>query len=535
MRAHWMKFLKQESGNKHHFNTRPVISLLIGLGFLSVIMLSMIIAYAQNGKSATVNSLSPTGTEQVTQTAPADGMLLAVVRDINTELSQITLFDVNGQQAIVLAYNGGTDITDKYGKIMSMNQIEIGCMVDASYDRSRSKLLSMNISKIAWEYPNVNNLSINLDDKIMKIASTNYKYTKDISILNNKEFISAQDLAEQDVLTVWGNEETIWSVIVTKGHGTVKLRDYEDYLGDLISVGYESLQQITENLKILVREGTFNLTVENGRFSATKSVTVRRNKVTYVSLGDLGPDGLKLGEVTFKIIPAGADLYVDGKLTDYLDPVELNYGNHTIAASLGGYTTYQGSITVDSDKKTIKINLPEAESKTTASASEATGTASAGPTAGTSGTAGTSVKTGSNTDTSANTNAGTDTNTGTNTNTNTNSNTGTNSNSNSSSNPGSANQSSDGTTYTNEDIKFEPKSGDSIDKDHSMYVKSPDGASVYLDGEYIGTAPCSFQKIIGSHVMTFIKDGYKTMSYTIEVTDDGVDAYFAFPTLTKKK
>ncbi len=520
-----MKFLHQATENKHYINTRPVISLLIGLAFLSVIMLSMVLAYSGNGAtlSSGENNQPPTGTDQITQTVQTDSRILAVVRDINTELNQITLFDIKKQQPVVLEYNGGTDITDKYDKIMSMSQIELGCMVDASYERYSNKLLNMNISKIAWKYPNVNNISINATDRIMKIASNKYKYTDNISILDGNEFIPASKLAEQDVLTVWGNEETIWSVIVTKGHGTVKLEHYEDYLGDLISIGYESMQQITKDFKLLVREGTFNLTVENGRYSATKSVTVERNQVTYVSLADLGPDGLKLGEVTFKVTPTGADLYIDGKLTGYLDPVELNYGNHMITAALGGYTTYKGTITIDSNRKTISINLPEAESDKKASASENSDTASAGPEAGNSGQKDPNSNTGTH-NTNIDSNAGTNSNSNQDTNSNTKGNTGS-----------GTKPSSDGINYTKEDINFTPKDGDSIDQDHTIFVKSPDEASFYLDGEYIGIAPCSFRKITGSHVMTFIRDGYKTMSYSIEVKDDGVDAYFSFPELTKKK
>ena len=47
------------------------------------------------------------------------------------------------------------------------------------------------------------------------------------------------------------------------------------------------------------------------------------------------------------------------------------------------------------------------------------------------------------------------------------------------------------------------------DPDHYIYVQEPIGASVYLDGEFLGISPGRFAKIIGNHVMTFIKDGMK--------------------------
>ena len=73
-----------------------------------------------------------------------------------------------------------------------------------------------------------------------------------------------------------------------------------------------------------------------------------------------------------------------------------------------------------------------------------------------------------------------------------------------------------------------------VDAKHKIYIQNPVGASVYLNGEYMCKSPGSFEKLIGSHVLTFIKDGYQTMSYTVEVADDNLDTYFNMPDLLKK-
>jgi hypothetical protein len=64
-----------------------------------------------------------------------------------------------------------------------------------------------------------------------------------------------------------------------------------------------------------------------------------------------------------------------------------------------------------------------------------------------------------------------------------------------------------------------------------IYVQSPTGASVYLNGDFIGISPGSLKKIIGNFVLTFIKEEHETMSYTIEVSDDGLDTYISLPEL----
>lgn len=471
----------KEHKNHNKVNSRPIFILLIGLSFMTLILLASMLSTNQNGNHRGKNSGNPLNNTQVADgKETTDTKLLAVVKEIDTQNKRITLFDVDRQEALVLDYTGGTNITDKYGQVIAMSQIEIGSMVDATYRQDKNRLTDMNISTKAWEYVGVNNLGIDREADTMKIATTLYKYNKDLTILDGQEFIPIDDLAEQDEVTIWGNEETIWSITVTRGHGRVVLEDYEPFLGDNITIGYESMQQITDNMVITVREGLFNLTVENGAYSATKSIRVNRNQVTYVSLADLGPDAPMHGQVVFDITPFGADLNIDGVLTSYANPIELLYGKHDITVSLGGYTSYDGVLNVDSAGKTIKIDLPENSSTDKASVTE------------------------TNTQTPI---TGADTGTGTDT-------TGT-----------------SGSEPTVTPAVTSSADQQITDPNHKVYVQNPVGASVYLDGEYMGASPCNFNKIIGSHVLTFIQEGYETMSYTVEIADDGKDQYITMPAL----
>lgn len=71
------------------------------------------------------------------------------------------------------------------------------------------------------------------------------------------------------------------------------------------------------------------------------------------------------------------------------------------------------------------------------------------------------------------------------------------------------------------------------DSKHKITVSEPAGASVYLNGEYKGVAPCSFTKVIGSQTITLSMKGYTTKSYTVEIGDDGENISWNFPALKK--
>jgi hypothetical protein len=431
---------------------RPIISLLIGLALFTGILLVTMFTSSRNTKPQKNSGGVADQGQETPIPKESNGEMLAVVEKIESDLHEMTLFDIESKETFYFTYNDATDITDKYGQVISASQIPLGAIVDVGYqnddEKDDEKLLKLQISQKAWEYADVSNLSIDGETGMMEIGTNKYRYTGDIIVIDKKELVPVQNLAKQDMLMIHGVDKTIWSIAVTKGHGTVKLADCEDYLGGNVTVGYETSQTITENMHITVREGKWPFTVDNEKYSATKYIKVRRNEETTVSLANLAPD---MGRVAFKIRPLGADLFIDGALTSYSDskPIKLTCGEHDITVSLEGYSTYHGTLNVGEADKTIRINLLKAEKK-----KEVT----------------------------------------------------------------------DSTPKVS-------KETDKVDQKHKIYVQKPIGASIYMDGKFMGISPDGFEKVSGNHVLTLIKEGYKTKSFQIEVLDDGLDAYYSFPDL----
>lgn len=466
--------MNKEQKKNSKINIKVIISLIIGLFAFSSIVVVTMMETMGNSKAQQlsksnhrlVNMQNDISKETIDTKKTK---ILALVKDINKDKSVITLLDIETNQDMVLSYSSGSDIRDKFGQIISMSQIPKGSIVDVEYLTDNSKLLKLQTSKKAWEYVGVNNLLINQKDKIMEIASSKYKYTDNIIVFNGDNIVSVDNLAEQDELTIWGIDEVIWSITVTRGHGIVKLKDLDRLLGGYATIGYEAMVPITEGMAVTVREGTYNMTVENGEFSATMDVTILRNQETEISLEGVGPEPIKYGNVIFNITPFGADLYVDDELTTYSKPLTLSYGDHKVKVSLGGYTTYEGVLTVDKDETSIFIDLPEKKSNEEEDVSD----------------------------------------------------------------PENNNGDSNIDKQDPEIDDLDPEDTPIIDEDHYIYIQNPKRASVYLNGDFKGISPVNFEKIIGKHVITFIRDGYETKSYTIEVADDGKDAYFNFSDLLK--
>ena len=219
-------------------NTRPIISLLVGLSLFSFLLVVTMMAAAGDTKKSGKDR-NKENKEEAQEELAVNGnqnSFLGVVKEIDQDNRLITLYDVDNEENKILSYNGGTNITDKYDQPIAVSQIQIGTMMDVTFLKDKDKLTDLQISTRAWEYVGVNNLSINQSSNVMKIASTKYKYTDDIIILDGQEFITISKLAKQDELTVRGYEETVWSMTVTRGHGTVRLSDYKSFLGASITI-----------------------------------------------------------------------------------------------------------------------------------------------------------------------------------------------------------------------------------------------------------------------------------------------------------
>ena len=66
----------------------------------------------------------------------------------------------------------------------------------------------------------------------------------------------------------------------------------------------------------------------------------------------------------------------------------------------------------------------------------------------------------------------------------------------------------------------------------TITVKAPVGAGVYVDGDYVGIAPVTFPKKVGTHTIILYQSGYLIKSYTVYSSDDGKDQEFEYPALT---
>lgn len=412
----------------------------------------------------------------VEQEKKQDTVMLAVVKTIDIDTNTIELYDVEKGIQLVLHYTGGTEILSKNSNALTMTQLEVGEIVDAYYTVDTNKLTKIQLSASAWEYKDVDNLDINRSEGRMTLANRNYKYENDLSIYSDGEEIHLIDLNDKDKLRIQGIGEKIYSIVVTKGHGYIRLSGYEDFVGGYLEVGTQLFMPVDENMLITAREGEYKLTLEKGNLTGSKYISVRKDQEITVDMSEFKKAPEQFSKIKFVLTPETAVLYINGKAMDTSKIQKLNFGNYTIRAEAEGYESYTGILTVRQSTKSYEtISVDLAKQNEIENTSEPTKEP-----VGDSNTDGTTISE---------------------------------------------------TEQENVLATAIPQK----DEEHKITVKTPTGADVYMNGVYKGKAPISFTKQIGKLTITLAKDGYTTKSYSVETIDDSEDVEYAFSELVATK
>lgn len=436
------------------------------------------------GTKKETTEVTQTGNESgtgfvVTEAGSYDSADTAVIVEINEEESAITFQNMQIGKQYTLTYNGATKISDKYDESMSMAQIAEGDLVDITFLKDKKKLNSIQLSKEGWMLTEVSRYEISELTKQMTIAEDVYKLTEDTVIISSGKQVEIMDINAADVLKVSGVGHNIYSIVVDKGHGYLRLTNDEYFIGGWIEVGQSIIQPVTEDMLLVVPEGTYDVRISNKGNDGTKKVIINRNEEVELDVGDLKGDDPKFGTVLFTVTPSDADIYIDGEKTDISQAVTLEYGIHQMITKADGYDTITQYIKVGQEAAGIDVTMEksdgeESEEETEESTEEDSESSNQTSTTESSSSESSSVSSNSSSSTS--------------------------------------------TTGT-----------------YKVYLDSPTGVEAYVDGNYVGIVPCSFKKTSGSHVITLRMTGYETRSYTLQLDEEEKDVNYSFNELEKSE
>lgn len=156
-----------------------------------------------------------------------------------------------------------------------------------------------------------------------------------------------------------GIGNSVYSVVVEEGHGYLRLSNEEYLEGGWIEVGQSVIQRITEDMLLVVPEGTYDVHLTAAGIDEVRTVTISRNQETTLDVGDVEIEEAKTGKILFAVTPGSAVVSIDGEEVDISAPVEIEYGLHQMVVKAEGYDTITRYIKVSQELASISITLEE--------------------------------------------------------------------------------------------------------------------------------------------------------------------------------
>lgn len=403
----------------------------------------------------------------------------AVVLSMDISNKAVSLINMDSGKQYTLYYDGTTYVKDKYEGPMTISQIKAGDIVDVTFLKGKKKLASIQKSPKAWVYDSVKNYDLAGANKTASIGSQTYSLPAGVVVLSDGRRMGTEEVVSQDEVTISGIDHKIYSVKVDRGHGYLRLKNDQPLLGGWIEVGNRVIRQITEDMLITVPEGSYQVVLDNNGIGCVKEITVERDKEVLLDVGDVEIAEDKTGIILFEVTPASAKISVDGKPVEAGTAVELRYGIHQVVVEASGYDTLTKYIQVGSERAAISFKLEETRKSNRQDSSVSNNNAERIPWQDTF-------------------------------------------------------DSVSRNSVSKNDLSSVSQNALTTTNNNKVYVDSPKGVEVYLDGNYVGIAPVRFTKSPGRHEITLKKTGYKTKSYSIYLENNKRDETYSFSDLEKE-
>ena len=172
-----------------------------------------------------------------------------------------------------LGISGSTYFYDKYGVAVTADGLRSGQIVDLTFYKPKRRLNTLQVSPTAWVIENSGNFQIKEKTGIMSVGKDSYKLSDSLCIFSGEDEKELMDIASIDSLNIYGVDNEVYSISVTRGHGYLRLTGDEYFYGGWIEVGEKLIQKISENMLLTVPEGKSTVLISHKGISGTYSIS----------------------------------------------------------------------------------------------------------------------------------------------------------------------------------------------------------------------------------------------------------------------
>ncbi len=330
---------------------------------LILILVSSLTACAEVGLNLTGSSKPQEGNiYEVPAPGEYDSTDTSIITRVSKINSTVSFYNYGLAKSYTLEYDTVTKYEDKYGTVLSVDQLKEGQLVDIKFLKSKKLLVSLKESSEGFVLDDITGFSIDSAGKVFKYKSESYKLSSSTILLGGTEDETIRGLSEFDNVRIVGIGSDIYSIFVKSGHGYLSLKNGDYFVDGALQAGKTLSSKITNGMVLTLPEGELEISISKKSTEYTKRVEIIRGQETVIDLKDVEIEEYKTGKVLFAATPSDARIYIDGVLIDNDRLYEYSYGLHKLVASADGYESLTRFFNVGEGMASLPVVLEEKES-----------------------------------------------------------------------------------------------------------------------------------------------------------------------------
>lgn len=375
-----MRKVQSDIMDKHTSAMKKMTALMMGLVICVLSFMGCTIGNGSNSGTITPGSSILTAPKknitEATTGASQQITVTGVLSYIDKDSKKANFIDTNAGVEYEVPYSGGTVFATKYGTAIAASNLILGEIYDVVCNK-RGVATSIKGNPDAFEVSGFNNVEVNESNRRISSGASTYIYSEKALVISGEDKIPIAEVVKQDEVTLRGIGNTVYSVVVDKGHGYIRFTGIDAFIGGYAQIGKDQLYNVTEDMIVTASVGTYNVEIENGKLDATKEVTVEDGQETKLDFSEYVQPAQLQGTVNFSVTPKGAIMSIDGEEVDYSVPVQLSYGSHKLTLVMNHYEEYTETFVVNSSYVTKVIDMVAKSGATTKASTTASSNTSA--------------------------------------------------------------------------------------------------------------------------------------------------------------
>ena len=280
---------------------------------------------------------------------------IALVKAISLDSKKLLLYDLETDSTYNVYVDKTTSLKDKYGLAMVFAEFRPGEIVDVSFNKSDTMLISVQVSPQAWQVSQATNLKFDFEAKTVRFNNKDYKYDDRLVSTYAGADYSPVGIDPIDEVELKGYKDNVWYVNVLKSHATLEIENRPDIVDGSVEIDTSRVVELSQAGAVKVSEGAHRLIIKGSNIEPyALDINVHAGEIKSITLEEVK---IKAGTMKFIISESDARVYIDGVLQTEIEAVQKPFGTYAIKVEKDGFATWENTITFNTASYDVNVTL----------------------------------------------------------------------------------------------------------------------------------------------------------------------------------